>query len=115
MYGSDGCVYGPRGARGGLDGGRAEQFKRGLDGELHPEDPFGHVVLEPGETIVSRSCGGGGYGSPGERDPERVARDVAEGWISPERAESVYGVVLDDDGAVDEPATAGRRELTDSP
>jgi N-methylhydantoinase B len=50
------------------------------------------VVLEPGETIVSMSSGGGGYGLPRERDPERVRLDVAEGWISPGRARDVYGV-----------------------
>ena len=38
------------------------------------------------------SSGGGGYGPPRERDPDRVRRDVAEGWISPERARDVYGV-----------------------
>lgn len=101
MYGSDGCVHGPRGARGGLGGACAAQFKRDLDGELHPEEPFGHVILEPGEMIVSYSCGAGGYGPPTERDPERVAADVAEGLISPERAESVYRVALDASGAVD--------------
>jgi N-methylhydantoinase B len=40
-----------------------------------------------------------------ERDPQRVKRDVQEGWISEERARDVYGVVLDRDREVDEPAT----------
>jgi N-methylhydantoinase B len=47
--------------------------------------------VEPGDTISYRTCGGGGYGPPEERDPERVARDVREGKISAERAREVYG------------------------
>ena len=39
-------------------------------------------------------AGGGGYGDPMERDPERVRMDVARGWETPERAREVYGVVL---------------------
>jgi len=38
--------------------------------------------------------GGGGYGDPLERDPEAVARDVAEGCVSDALALDVYGVVL---------------------
>jgi N-methylhydantoinase B len=36
--------------------------------------------------------GGGGYGSPFERDPEKVRWDVVEGYITPEAAEKDYGV-----------------------
>jgi len=43
-----------------------------------------------------------------------VQRDLAEGWISSEAADSVYGVVIVD-GEVDESATSARRaELADS-
>ena len=42
-----------------------------------------------------RTCGGGGYGDPMERDPELVARDVREMRISQQRAERAYGVVID--------------------
>jgi N-methylhydantoinase B len=92
MYASDGAVNPARGARGGGDGAPSRQFKRGRDGVLVEAPPTGAVVLEPGETIVSTSSGGGGYGPARERDPARVRRDVAEGWISAERARAVYGV-----------------------
>ena len=49
-----------------------------------------------GEAMVSISCGGGGYGPPEERAPQRVAEDVREGWVSRERAASVYRVALTD-------------------
>lgn len=109
MYASDGCLNPARGARGGLSGGRAQQYKRDISGNLVAVEPCGDVFLQPGETIVSISCGGGGYGRPIERDPERVRRDVAEGWITTERAEKVYGVVLDQAGAVDLAATGELR------
>jgi N-methylhydantoinase B len=60
-----------------------------------------------------RVSGSGGYGDPLERDPELVARDVALGYVSVERAHAVYGVVLDPSGQVDaERTTALRRERT---
>jgi N-methylhydantoinase B len=92
MYASDGTINPARGARGGSDGAPSRQFKRLRDGSLEDAPPTGAVVLEPGETIVSMSSGGGGYGPPRERDPERVRRDLAEGWITAERAHEVYGV-----------------------
>ncbi|MCA1844571.1 MAG: hypothetical protein LC792_15540, partial [Actinobacteria bacterium] len=43
------------------------------------------------------------------REPERVAGDVAAGYVRPEVAERIHGVVLDAGGAVDGPATERRR------
>jgi N-methylhydantoinase B len=59
--------------------------------------------------MVSISCGGGGYGSPLERDPALVLDDVREGWITRTRAGSVYGVILTDEGALAEAETAALR------
>lgn len=58
---------------------------------------------------MSVTAGGGGYGDPRERPAEVVRRDVAEGWISRERAAEVYGVALDRDGALDRARTAELR------
>jgi N-methylhydantoinase B len=111
IYLSDGTFNAPRGARGGGDGGRAEQRRRGLDGELSDElGAYARVPLAEGETIVSVSCGGGGYGPPSEREPERVAADVAEGLVSVERARAVYGVVVDAEGNLDQDGTMALRE-----
>ncbi|MCA8897036.1 MAG: hypothetical protein KDA48_17385, partial [Amphiplicatus sp.] len=65
--------------------------------------------IHSGERVLATSCGGGGYGSPLERDPERVRKDVAEGWISRDRAEAIYGVVINEDGEIAEAATRARR------
>ena len=53
------------------------------------------VQLAPGDIISYRTCGGGGYGPPLERDPTLVLCDVREGKVSLERAQAVYGVVID--------------------
>ena len=41
------------------------------------------------------AAGGGGYGDPVERDADAVAADVLEGYVTPERAEKDYKVVID--------------------
>ncbi|MBM3517979.1 MAG: hydantoinase B/oxoprolinase family protein [Alphaproteobacteria bacterium] len=110
-YVSDGTTNRAKGARGGGLGAAARQYRRSRNGALVDVPNCAQLVLEPGETVLSYSTGGGGYGRPTERDPERVRRDVAEGWISRERAADVYGVVLDASGVVDPAATAARRKV----
>ncbi|MBA3844633.1 MAG: hypothetical protein H0X39_18795, partial [Actinobacteria bacterium] len=41
-------------------------------------------------------CGGGGYGPPELRDPEKVLRDVLEEKVSVERARELYRVAISD-------------------
>jgi N-methylhydantoinase B len=48
--------------------------------------------LKPNDVVSYRTCGGGGYGNPRERDHQAVLKDVREGKISVERAKTVYGV-----------------------
>ena len=56
------------------------------------------------------AAGGGGYGDPTERDPERVSRDAIAGYITPGAAQTDYGVILDADTlAVDVAATLWQR------
>ena len=101
MYAPDGRINPALGARGGHPGGTLWPYRRTRDGHLEELDWSGHVFLEPGETIVSVSPTGGGYGSPLERDPERVRNDVVEGWITAHRARDIYGVAVDDQGRID--------------
>jgi N-methylhydantoinase B len=108
IYLSDGTTNPPRGARGGGDGACARQYRRNADGTLTAIDAIGHVTLGPGEAILSYTTGGGGYGPAIERDPASVLHDVREGWISPQRAEEVYGVIVLN-GAVDVARTHARR------
>ncbi|GAA1017349.1 5-oxoprolinase [Acrocarpospora pleiomorpha] len=66
----------------------------------------GYNHLEAGEVLVNNTGGGGGFGHPFEREPERVARDVRNGFVSAAAAARDYGVVVDpDDFDVDAAAT----------
>jgi N-methylhydantoinase B len=53
--------------------------------------------------------GGGGYGDPMKRNPEKVAEDVMLGLVSRDAAEKTYGVALTADFKVDAAATARLR------
>jgi len=69
--------------------------------------------LVAGDVVVMQSAGGGGFGDPVTRDPDRVREDVAAGCVSLARARDGYGVVQRADGSVDREATGRRRvELT---
>jgi N-methylhydantoinase B len=58
-------------------------------------NPYGLTRLKPGDVITMDAAGGGGYGDPLERDPDLVADDAAEGYVTVERAREDFGVVLD--------------------
>jgi len=113
-YGADGVENPALGARGGLAGGPSRHYRRDRSGTLSELPPQAFVELLDGERIVSVTAGGGGYGPPAERDPERVRRDVVEGWVSRERAREVYRVALADDLSVDAAETTALR-LTATP
>ena len=49
-------------------------------------------VVNSGDVIYVRGMGGAGFGSPALRREVEVRRDLAEGLLSEERAEEVYGV-----------------------
>jgi len=67
------------------------------------------IPLAPEELFRFANASGSGLGDPLERAPERVAADVAEGYVTPETARRIYGVVIGPDG-VDDTATAHARE-----
>ena len=51
--------------------------------------------MPPGTVVTVELPGGGGYGPPAGRDPERVLEDVREGYVSIEQAREQYGVAID--------------------
>jgi N-methylhydantoinase B len=67
------------------------------------------VKIRRGQKVRLETPGGGGFGDPATRDPERVARDVRFGYISHGAAENDYKVVLRQDGSVDATATLSAR------
>ena len=107
---SDKARYAPWGLFGGGPARPAKYI-------LNPDTPAARELpskitfqLAPGDVVSVQTPGGGGTASPLERDPSRVAADVAQGKISAERARAVYGVVVDPaTQALDAPATAEAR------
>jgi N-methylhydantoinase B len=87
---ADRTLRGPPGAFGGGAGKPAEYvlIRGGVESRLGAKTT---IELEPGDIVSYRTCGGGGYGPPEERDRELVARDVREGKVSPARAREEYG------------------------
>jgi N-methylhydantoinase B len=88
---ADRTVRGPAGAFGGQDG-RPAEYVLVRNREETRLSPKCTIELEAGDVVSYRTCGGGGYGPPEERDPELVRRDVREGKVSAERAREIYGV-----------------------
>ena len=60
-----------------------------------PLPPKISTLVPPGTVVTVELPGGGGYGPPAGRDPERVLEDVREGYVSLERAREAYGVAID--------------------
>ncbi len=53
-----------------------------------------NVGVQPGSIVRIVTTGGGGWGDPLEREPERVSYDVFCGLVSVAAAEKDYGVIL---------------------
>jgi N-methylhydantoinase B len=98
---------GPHGVFGGVEGRKAE-YVHVRDGSETRLSSKSTIDLVPGDVISVRTCGGGGYGAPIEREPARVLRDVLEGKVSVERARDVYRVAIAD-RALDAAATEALR------
>ena len=91
-----------RGRRGGGDGGATEIARS--DGAAMTAK--GKQFVPEGARVVMAFPGGGGYGDPKDRDPARVARDLARGYVDAEAAREVYDLPQD---AIDAALDAARR------
>jgi N-methylhydantoinase B len=83
-----------------------------VDGELEIfEDSIVQTSQRRDDVYRVVAMGGGGYGDPLEREPERVLRDVIAGVVSVGHARERYGVVIDESTTtVDEAQTVSARE-----
>jgi N-methylhydantoinase B len=102
----------------GVNGGRAAALNRFVyetdGGEATPPlvSKVTDVRIRRGQKVRLETPGGGGFGDPSTRDPERVGRDVRLGYISRAAARHDYKVILRDDGALDADATSRARSET---
>jgi N-methylhydantoinase B len=86
----------------GLSGGQPGQMARvTLEVSGRPLEVFGSktdsIHCPEGAVIEVRAAGGGGYGDPLKREPERVLSDVIDGYISADAAARWYGVLVEPD------------------
>lgn len=93
---SDRDRWGPHGLFGGLPG-KVANYMLNPDSDTVELGSKVTVQLKPGDVVSFRTCGGGGYGPPEDRDPQLVLRDVRDGKVSPARARKIYGVSIDTD------------------
>jgi N-methylhydantoinase B len=82
------------GLQGGAAGGMARSTITRRDGteEVIPSKVV--TSLAPGDRVVISTAGGGGYGPPAAREPDAVARDVADGKVGGPAAGSIYRSVV---------------------
>jgi N-methylhydantoinase B len=67
-------------------------------------------IVRRGDVVRIETGGGGGWGHPFDREPERVLADVLAGFVARASAEAHYGVVLREDGtSLDAENTRARR------
>ena len=91
----------PWGLYGGLAGSCSSFLLRDKKNRTTRLPSKGTRRVEQGSVISCITAGGGGFGDPLKRDPERVRFDVIEGFVSRQNARKLYGVILKSDCAVD--------------
>ncbi len=87
----------PWGLDGGLSAAGNQVALQRVNETSETAFPSGKVLsrlLKTGDRYYLRSGGGGGFGSPLDRDVHAVADDVRQGYISGSAAHTLYGVVI---------------------
>jgi N-methylhydantoinase B len=113
---TDRWLFPPAGiARGRAGAPGAYVLNPDQQGERLLASKFAELEVSKGDVISFRTMGGGGYGSPAERDPDLVLDDVRSGRVSTAAAAREYGVVIMTDadgspGSVDPNATQRLRQ-----
>jgi N-methylhydantoinase B len=75
-----------------------------------PIRPKGRQTVPPRDAICLQLPGGGGFGNPRAREPERVREDVLDGLITTDAARRDYGVAIGADGEIDVAETERLRD-----
>src|SRR5205823_3780059 len=82
----------PWGVLGGEPGGRSEKILKRANGtEERLPSKCDNIAVEPGDMLVYRTAGGGGWKDRLDRPVEAVVRDVSFGLVSAEEALEGYG------------------------
>jgi N-methylhydantoinase B len=112
-FGVAGFTNGGRGIFGGYPGApsilvhlRGTSLGKMLESNRVPENtgqlggtaqvlPYASFELRENDVLYYTLGMGGGFGSPLDRDPQAVLKDVENELVSPEMAREVYGVIVD--------------------
>jgi len=89
--GADRRKFTPWGLEGGHHAQGSAAFVISPDGKRRELPTKTCTVLHRGDRLVIQTPGGGGWGEPREREREKIAKDVADGLIDPQRASEIYG------------------------
>ena len=93
----------PWGILGGTPGARSEKILRRADGtEQRLPSKCDEIAVEPGDMLIYRTAGGGGWKDPLDRSAGLVESDVAKGLVSADKARKEYGVVVGDAAATEQ-------------
>jgi N-methylhydantoinase B len=85
----------PWGLFGGKDGTPSITVVYRKDGKEERWRKISNLPLHENEVVSFQTGGGGGYGSPLDREPGLVLEDVIDGYVSLAQAKEEYGVVID--------------------
>lgn len=85
------------GFAGGKDGGTNRVDIYYSDGSCEPGGTWSNEPMQKGDMVRLITGGGGGFGNPLERSPERVLNDYLDDYVTAEEAKEEYGVVIDED------------------
>jgi N-methylhydantoinase B len=92
----------PWGLAGGKSGGCGRfTLNPGTSGERMISSKISSLLIRKNEIISAQTAGGGGFGSPLERNPQLVVEDYLQGKISQMKASEDYGISLSPEGKVD--------------
>jgi N-methylhydantoinase B len=81
----------PQGVAGGRPGGRARFVVRLGTAEEHETRASARYEMKAGERFLLQSAAGGGFGDPGKRARDAIARDLAEGYVTARAAKEDQG------------------------
>ncbi len=108
----------PKGIEGGGNGKTGQcTLNPGKENARVIPSRFSDHTLHPGDVVSLETPGGGGLGNPLARDPAMVLNDVRNGYVTLEKARTVYAVVIETsngDFKLDESLTRELRRKTDN-
>jgi N-methylhydantoinase B len=107
---SDKVAHPPHGLAGGRTGAPTVNRILAATDRSVPTLPTEPITLSHGDVFHHVMAGGGGFGDPFARDPERVLADVLDDRVSIDHAATAYGVVIAADLTLDFAATRARRD-----